>query len=357
MNTDDDAKLQAATRRRFLKQALGTGACLGLGSLASACSPGSPADPASPADPDPADGAVPSPPTAPPSAAPSAPPTAPPSSTPSPDSGLGVEAAGMPYRQDDPVWAEDLMWDRDLVIEAAVDLNGETQADAEELLREFDDGNTIANEGCMLTSMAMVLRLLLPDARPRWTPRSLNKTAQDLYYYTLSGLSLTTLYADLVSEVSNGQIQLCLKEEYLPGTASWPKMFANTSALVRAYRSLAPAQRADFLIMLKTGTYDDTVASHYVLLHPDDMGTPDSDDPQILDPAMPMEATGVWRLSDSAAWITGDPDIAAGWAESDIRPTQIGGVWVFTRWRAQHDRSRLAPLIRAWADELAAAGV
>ncbi len=266
---------------------------------------------------------------------------------------LDVVGSKMPYRQDDPAWATDLMWDRKQVIEVDTKYNGDTKADAESLLRNFSDGNSIGNEGCMLTCMAMVLRLLAAPAKPLWTPKTLNSTAQSLYYYTLPGLSMTTLYADLVAEVCDGNVQLCLKEEYLPGEKTWPKQFANTSALVRAYRTLTPAVRSDFLLMIKLGTYDDTVASHYVLLHPSDAGAPDDDDPEILDPAKPLAETKLWRISDSAQWITQDPDIAAGWQAAGILPKQIGGVWVFARWQADHQRSRLAPLIQAWAAELA----
>jgi len=267
---------------------------------------------------------------------------------------LDVTAAGMPYRQDDPAWGADLMWDRDLVIRAAHELNGATLTEARGLLRQFDDGNTIANEGCLLTSLAMVLQLLAPMS-PAWTPKTLNASAQELYYYTHCGLSMQSLYADLVSEVSEGNVQQCLKEEYLAGVAGWPKTHVHTSSLVRAYRRLKPAERTHFVVMLKTGTYDDTVASHYLLLHPNDAGTPDDSDPEVLDPAKPLDQSGAWRLSDSARAITQDPDIAQGWADSGIEPTQIGGAWVFTRWTNTHDRSQLAPLIQAWAAELAAA--
>jgi len=312
------------SRRSFLRDAMGAGASLGLGALVAGC-----ATESCPA------------------------PTAEAAVDTTPDGFLDVVAAKMPYRQDDPAWGADLMWDRDLVIQADTDLNGDTKANAESLLREFADGNSIGNEGCQLTCFAMILRLLAPDTKPAWTPKTLNQAAQDLYYYTLCGLSLTTLYADLVSEVTNGEIQLCAKEEYLSGVESWPREFANTSALVRAYRSLPPKKRSNFLVMLKTGTYDDTVASHYVLLHPNESESPDHDDVEILDPAKPSDETkATWRLSDSAQVITGDPDIAKGWADGGIQPTQIGGVWVFSRWSASHDRSLLAPLIRAWADEL-----
>lgn len=270
-----------------------------------------------------------------------------------PDGKLDVAGAKLPYRQHDPLWGGDLMWDRDKVIAADVQLNGQSPEVAATLLREFEDGNNLANEGCLLTCLAMVMRLLDPETKPRWTPKVLNKWAHDLYYYTPCGLSMTTLSADLVSELTGGEVQLCLKEEYLPGEAGWPKMRATTSALVRAYRSLPPAKRSNFVMMLKTGTYDDTVASHYVLLHPDDASPVDDPNPAILDPAQPLGDAKPWRLTDSAAAILQDPGIAAGWKAAAIDPTQIGGVWVFTRWAPSHDRSLLTPLVQAWALELA----
>lgn len=262
-----------------------------------------------------------------------------------------VVDAVLPYRQHDPKWGSDLMWDRSLVIKAATQLNGESKSDAESLLRAFDDGNNIANEGCLLSCLAMVLRLLAPQPKI-WTPKNLNVAAHEAYYYTLCGLSMTTLYADLVSEVTDGQVQLCLKEEYLSGQPGWPKKFARNSALLRAYRSLIPSQRAAFALMLKTGTYDDTVASHYVLLHPAENGDLDADDLLILDPAKPLAETKPWHLTDSASTILEDPEIAAGWKQAAVEPAQLGGVWVFTKWRADRDRSLLGPLVSAWAAQL-----
>jgi hypothetical protein len=317
-------------RRAFLRRALGTGAALGVtGSMVGAMS--GCAGEAEPCPPkaafDPLAGV--------------------------PDGTLDVAGTKMPYRQADPAWGGDTMWDRELVVRAATELEGYTQAEAEQLLREFEDGNTIANEGCMLTCFAMILRLLVPTASPAWTPRTLNVAAHERLYYTPSGLSMTTLYADLLAEVTNGGVQLCLKEEYLPGEPGWPRIRPSTSALVRAYRSLPPRKRSHFLVMVKTGTYDDTVASHYVLLHPDDASSPDDDDVTILDPALPDGVSGPFRLSDSAAAITQDPAIAEGWAQAGIEPTQLGGVWVFARWRDGRERSLLDPLVHAWAAELA----
>ncbi|MFM7143577.1 MAG: hypothetical protein ACKO2K_16855, partial [Alphaproteobacteria bacterium] len=60
--------------------------------------------------------------------------------------------------------------------------------------------------------MAMVLRLLAPDRAASWNPRTLNRAAQNGWYYTKSGVSMTTLVADLVSDVTDGAVQLGLKE-------------------------------------------------------------------------------------------------------------------------------------------------
>ncbi len=234
------------------------------------------------------------------------------------------------------------------MIQAATELDGMSAADAEGLLREFKTGNSIGNEGCQLTCFAMVLALLAPYPSDPWTPPNLNSWAHKLLYYTRSGLSMTTLYADLVAEVTDGDVQLCLKEEYLPGVAGWPRMTCDTSALVRAYRSLAPETRSRFLVMIKMGTYDDTVASHYVLLHPNEDPAPDDGDPLILDPAKPLDEDGPWRMSDCAAYIKGDRAIATAWSRDGITDTQLGGVWVFTRWSDGHAGSSLDPLIHAW---------
>ncbi|MBM4359858.1 MAG: hypothetical protein FJ096_17280 [Deltaproteobacteria bacterium] len=333
--------MRSLERRAFLRRALGAGTALGVASVPVLGATGGCAAEAAPGDGMTGD-ATPCEPK---------PPFDPLAGV--PEGTLDIVGAKLPYRQADPAWGGDVMWDRELVIQAATELEGYTQADAESLLREFEDGNTIANEGCMLTCFAMILRLLAPAATPPWTPRTLNLAAQERLYYSPSGLSMTTLFADLLAEVTNGAVQLCLKEEYLPGEPGWPRIRPSTSALVRAYRSLPPRKRSQFLVMVKTGTYDDTVASHYVLLHPDDASPVDEDDVTILDPALPDGVTGPFRLSDSAAAITQDPEIAAGWKDAGIEPTQLGGVWVFARWREGRERSHLDPLVHAWAAELA----
>lgn len=256
----------------------------------------------------------------------------------------------MPYRQDDPKWANDIMWNRRDVIEVDVKYNKQSPKVAESLLREFDDGNTIGNEGCGLTALSMVLHLL--DSKKTWTPRTLNKVAQAGYYYTPSGLSMATLYADLVSDASNGGVQLIAKEEFLSGEPGWPKKFANTVPLIRAYRGLKPEERAGVLLMVKMGTYDDTVASHYIILHPERIESPENRDPEILDPAKPLDANGPWFLSDACKRIVEDPEIKKEWAKKGIVPLQIGGAFAFAKQKGKDGKSA-ASLIKAWATELA----
>jgi len=49
--------------------------------------------------------------------------------------------------------------------------------------------------------------------------------------------------------------------------------------------------------MLKTGTYDDTFASHYVLVDPKAPEGLDEDDVPLLDPIQPLESnTWPWLL-------------------------------------------------------------
>lgn len=82
--------------------------------------------------------------------------------------------------------------------------------------------------------------------------------------------------------------------------------------------------------MLKIGTDDDTLASHYVLVDPACPGAPNDDDCGILDPDQPPGRRRVgWRLSDSYARLTRDDDIKREWRRLKIQPMQISGVWLF----------------------------
>ena len=214
-------------------------------------------------------------------------------------------------------------------------------------------GNTIGNEGCMLTSLAMVLHLL--DDRPihpAWTPTLLNEEAHARHFYTLAGISMVPLYADLVSEVTQGEVQLCAKEDYFPGEPKWPRNYASTSLLVRAYRQLSQEDRKHYAVMLKTGTYDDTFASHYVLLDPNDPGDPDDKNPVILDPIMPKNANSPWRLSNSADFLRSDKKVKKAWDDRKIKRRQIGGVWLFARWQGRHAPLLMGSLAEALASEM-----
>ncbi|MFM9140047.1 MAG: twin-arginine translocation signal domain-containing protein, partial [Solirubrobacterales bacterium] len=125
------------------------------------------------------------------------------------NSSPAFDLAGLPMRQDDRRWARDLMWDRRRVIRAAR-AGGMSHREARSLLWDYPDGNSIGNEGCQLTCMAMVLHLLAAPHRPAWTPKTLNRAAHEGLFYTLSGLAMNTLYADLVSEVTDGAVQLAI---------------------------------------------------------------------------------------------------------------------------------------------------
>ena len=262
------------------------------------------------------------------------------------------DLSGLPMRQDDPRWGRDLMWNRRRVIRAAR-AGGMSRSEAESLLWDYPDGNSIGNEGCQLTCLAMVLHLLAAPRRSAWTPRTLNRAAHEGLFYTLSGLGMNTLYADLVSEVSDGAVQLAIGENFLPGEKTWKPAYCDTAPLVRAYRSLAPGDRAGLVLMLKTGTYDDTMASHYVLLDPNSAQPPGDRNAEVLDPAMPAGRSGRWTLSDSARWITQDPDIRREWRKAGISDTQVGGAWLFARCDRATGRPSLGALPAAWAAELA----
>lgn len=163
---------------------------------------------------------------------------------------------------------------------------------------------------------------------------------------------MVPLYADLVSEVTQGEVQLCAKEDYFPGEPAWPRNHASTSLLVRAYRRLSKVDRSHFAVMLKIGTYDDTFASHYLLLDPSHPGDPDDDDVAVPDPAMPEGKKLPWHLGKSAKCLCEDPDIKEAWKKANIEPLQIGGVWLFARWRTRNDPLLLGPMVEILASEM-----
>jgi hypothetical protein len=240
-----------------------------------------------------------------------------------------------PFRQDDPEWADDVMWDRDKVIDVHRRYNGASIAAAEGLLRRHDAGNIIATEGCLLTCLAMVLRLLAPN-REHWTPRTLNRWAKRHLYYSNAGLSMVPLYADIVADAANGRVQACMQEQYFSGVACRPAMFSSQCPIIRGYRLLPVNRRQDAVVMLKIGTHDDTFASHYVLVDPERPGMANEDDCAILDPDQPLGRRSVpWRLTDSHTRLARDHDIKREWRRLRIQPTQLSGVWLFACCRQQ----------------------
>jgi hypothetical protein len=263
-----------------------------------------------------------------------------------------ARSVAWPYRQNDARWAADTMWDRSKVIDVHHKYNGKPIAEAEGLLRRFyRGGNSIGTEGCLITSLAMILASLDEAA---WTPRKLNQAAVVLNYYTPAGLSMVALYADLLSDVSNGEVQLCAKEEYLAGERGWEPMFASSSYLLRGFRVLSPSSRRDFAALVKIGTHDDAIASHYLLIDPEAPGSPEADDFRVLDPAQPMSLrTRPWKLSNSYARVAGDRTVRAEWKRRRIQPLQISGVWIFARWRCSEDLLLGGPLFQAALREAA----
>jgi hypothetical protein len=83
--------------------------------------------------------------------------------------------------------------------------------------------------------------------------------------------------------------------------------------------------------MIKIGTWDDTYTSHYLLVDPADPGALLDRDFFVLDPAMPLEKSGRWMLSDAAENLLEDKVIRKEWKRAEIDRMQIGGVWLFGR--------------------------
>ena len=66
--------------------------------------------------------------------------------------------------------------------------------------------------------------------------------------------------------------------------------------------------------MIKTGTYDDTVGAHFLLVDQVNPGLPDDDDFTVLDPAEPIPSVkSPWLLSDSSRHICRDQKIQEAW--------------------------------------------
>lgn len=240
-----------------------------------------------------------------------------------------------PFSQNDSRWRKEKMWDRQTVLDILRTHEGFTEREASEWLEVYEDGNTIGNEGCQITCLAMVLKLL--DDRTKkldWNPRRLHKLAQNGLYYSSCGVSLVQLYADLCCDATEGRVQLLAKEEFLAGEYRSRATFAADSSLLRFYRGLEKKLQRDFAAMVKMGTYDDTFASHYVLVDPSAPGDPDQNDFRVLDPAEPIHSNDrIWNLSNSFSYLheNGKSKIGMEWHRLGIKPLQIAGVWLFGR--------------------------
>lgn len=233
-----------------------------------------------------------------------------------------------PFRQADPAWRNVRMWNSEKAAQAHHRYNGIPPREAKSL---FSDGDTIATQGCLLTCLAMTLRLLNPNSKSL-NPATLNKKAKAELFYSDCLLSDVALYSDLVADMSNGKVQVCIQEQYLAGEGGLPPRYASKCSVLRGYRKLPPAQRSAFVIMLKIGTHDDSFASHYVLVDPDSPGAPDDDDVPLLDPDQPDGPRAKpWRLSDSYRRLRKDR-IAREWRKAGIQNRQLSGAWAFARW-------------------------
>jgi hypothetical protein len=231
-----------------------------------------------------------------------------------------------PFRQDDPAWSMEIMWDREMVIDIAQRFNHVSKQKAHDLLCSYPDGNTIGNEGCLLTCLAMVLTLM---TKKLWYPNDLNRIAHKNWYYTRSGISMTPLYADLCCDVTEGKVQLIRKEEYLSGVPGRKKIYADTSLLLSMYRSLPAKERGEMIALIKIGTWDDTIASHYMLIDGERTGNVNNKDIAVLDPAMPLGRSGDWMMSEAVENLLEDERIRKEWEEKGIERMQIGGAWLF----------------------------
>lgn len=258
-------------------------------------------------------------------------------------------SARWPYRQWDSRWGNDTMSVKDKLIGVHLAVNGKTLAD----VRDWEWGDTIGTDGCLLTSLAMTLCLLDRRGR-RWTPGTLNRRARELLFYSDAGLSIVPLYADLVADVTQGRVQLCAQEQYFAGEIGQRWRTPKLCPLLRGYRALPESRRADFVVMLKLGTQDDNFASHYVLVDPERPGSPDDDDVAILDPDQPnpkRKRVSPWLLSDSYRRLHDNEDFRREWkGRVRWKEKQLAGVWAFARWRKRGRRCLAGDLFKAITD-------
>ena len=256
----------------------------------------------------------------------------------------------LPFLQYDPRWKNEILWDRKKVLRTAKNELGLGPIQAKRLLQAYpeDGGNSIMqNEGCQLCCLAMVLHILDADtSKMPWNPKRLLAQAQKGFYLTRAGLALTPLYADLCVDMTDGRVQLCAQEDYVPGSSEFKPQTLVTSHVIRAWRSLPLSDRSDFVCMLRIGTHDQTANVHYLLLNPEDRGAPDSPDALVLDPDMPEDGdVETWSLMDAAEHFALDREDAL----QGVKPGDIAAVYLFARWASGSSRTLLGALGRAIA--------
>ena len=106
---------------------------------------------------------------------------------------------------------------------------------------------------------------------------------------------------------------------------------------LRAYRELKEPDRKNIVIMVKVGTYNDTIGSHFLLVDQAKPGEPADNDFIVLDPAKPLGKKATWRLSESRHRIRQDKEIDQAWTNAQVVDLQLAGVWVFARWLSATD--------------------
>ena len=256
----------------------------------------------------------------------------------------------LPFLQHEGELADRDMWNVKDVMCALKKLG----APEEDPFRE--QGTQFKDQGCQICCLAMVLHLLDEKAHASdpWTPEKVLDLASDERYLTKVGLSLVPLYADLCVDATRGRVQLCAKENYAPAQGEFLPQRLSNIFLVHAYRGLKPSHRSDFVVMLRIGTHDESYASHYLLIDPNDKGLPDSDDVLVLDPDMPIEERGkAWTFQRASDKFFRDrdlnPDEMTQIDDGKVSPGDVAAVYVFARWRSAKAGTLLGALAKAIA--------
>jgi len=144
-----------------------------------------------------------------------------------------------PFLQTDSRWRNEIMWEKESVERVAINELKTSTRNASKLIYSFPVGNVIGTEGCLLCSLAMVLKLLDDYTEISWTPKKLNTIAQEELFYTKCCFSTVRLYSDICSELTDGYVQMCAKEEYpFAHGLSRKRIYPSQSKLLQKYLSI-----------------------------------------------------------------------------------------------------------------------